>query len=635
MAEISAKFRNDKAFLHALFSRDDVRFLQALSWIFLEGELDPRDREAHLGQLRTGFGRAFVIAEFAGSDRAHRKGRPVPAPLAAIIEQRSHPFIWEELRALESRAFVRLAFRTIFGREPTGEEFQTWLNALQIGCKRQEILRNLRQSPEGRACGAEIPAIDRMIRRRGIARIPLLRHLVPASRGASKRAIQEALSRIESSLIEFRGSRLGGRLATAFADQEDGVALERDRKVLTAFYEPEPASRQVTGNVALSARVWSGDVSIRRILILKLDHIGDFFVGVRPMVMLRQAWPDAHITLVCGPWNASLAKQLGIFDQIVAYRFFHPNSGDDTIDRDATDWAARCDGIRALELGTYDLAIDLRHDADTRPVLTRIESKIRAGFASPEMTLSSTPLDLFLMEVPADFRDQLHAETRLVALSSLVIETLLPPAEHPIRRLIKSESSVATRPFEGRPFMIVAPGAGSPNRTWPAENFAALMRKALETWKIGLVLIGGAGEAAVNEAIAAQFSSEDCVNLTGGQLTDLATLADGAALFVGNDTGGGHIAALVGTPTLSIYAGVSDPRVWQPLGKRVSIVHVQTPCSYCHVNLRADCHYDLRCLSEITVDMAWTELERLHARHVSSAGALTNRSEEGLLDALE
>ncbi len=61
-----------------------------------------------------------------------------------------------------------------------------------------------------------------------------------------------------------------------------------------------------------------------RILLLKLDHIGDMVLAMRAMLQIRKAWPDAHITLVCGPWNVALARQLGLFDRIVAYRFFFP-----------------------------------------------------------------------------------------------------------------------------------------------------------------------------------------------------------------------------------------------------------------------------------------------------------------------
>jgi ADP-heptose:LPS heptosyltransferase len=117
------------------------------------------------------------------------------------------------------------------------------------------------------------------------------------------------------------------------------------------------------------------------------------------------------------------------------------------------------------------------------------------------------------------------------------------------------------------------------------------------------------------------------VDLTGGALTDLPAVIEAASLYVGNDTGGGHLAAMLGTPTLSVYAGVSDPRVWQPIGPKVSIAHSRTPCSYCHINLRKDCHHELRCLTEITTDLAWSELSNLKRNYCAHPQPIGQRGE--------
>lgn len=628
MHEMQSNHQSNNAFLKALFASDDLRFVQALYWLFLDREIDADSRLRYLRQLREGAGRSAVIVDIASSNEAREKARSVPVALRRIIAEGIDPFILDELSRLEDHAFLKLAYRTILRREPDESGIQSYLAALREGRSRDAILGDLRRSDEGRRVGGNVPEIDRAIARGRLAAIPLLGRIFRKPRYTrERRGVRDALHRIESSLVEFRNLPLGEKLATAFSVQ--GTDVEKvNLLALAKLPSATGDSRNVTGNVAIPAKAWAGVLPIRRILILKLDHIGDFFVSVRAMAMLRDAWPDARITLVCGPWNVSLAKQLGIFDEIRSYGFFAAKTEEEEFNWKAKDWNARCDGIRELNLGTFDLAIDLRHDADTRPILTRIESTLRAGFASAGGPLPSTPpLDLFLIEIPAGLRDQMHAEARLVALASMIIETLCPPREHPIRRLIKNGGP---RPFEDRPYMIFAPGAGSPNRTWPAENFVALMRKALVEWQVGLVLIGSSGEREVNAGIASQFEQDDCIDMTGGSLTDLGALVANAALFVGNDTGSGHLAALIGTPTLCIFAGVSDPRVWQPVGPRVSIAHSQTPCSYCHINRRRDCKYELRCLSEITIGMAWGEMKNLY-KEVAGRTLHSRSQDEGTL----
>jgi len=43
-------------------------------------------------------------------------------------------------------------------------------------------------------------------------------------------------------------------------------------------------------------------------------------------------------------------------------------------------------------------------------------------------------------------------------------------------------------------------------------------------------------------------------------------------LFIGNDSGITHVAAYWGTPTVALF-GATDPNVWGPMGRRVSLLH--------------------------------------------------------------
>ena len=154
-----------------------------------------------------------------------------------------------------------------------------------------------------------------------------------------------------------------------------------------------------------------------KILILKLDHIGDLLLSIRALSLLREAWPDSHLTLVCGPWNVKLASQLELFDEIHSYNFFSPQSSD------GINVGTR--EFRDLPLGNYDLAIDLRHDSDTRRTLNLVRARYRAGFVcDPQIPVR---LDLALPDVERvtaeTRRDAVHSEVRLVTLVSTIIAT--------------------------------------------------------------------------------------------------------------------------------------------------------------------------------------------------------------------
>src|SRR5258707_2331380 len=66
----------------------------------------------------------------------------------------------------------------------------------------------------------------------------------------------------------------------------------------------------------------AGAPARRRILILKLDHRGDFLIGLPALQRLRAIFPDDHLTLVCASWNRMTARDLGAAYQDLGYDYF-------------------------------------------------------------------------------------------------------------------------------------------------------------------------------------------------------------------------------------------------------------------------------------------------------------------------
>ncbi|HKX10008.1 MAG TPA: glycosyltransferase family 9 protein [Stellaceae bacterium] len=113
----------------------------------------------------------------------------------------------------------------------------------------------------------------------------------------------------------------------------------------------------------------------RRILVLKLDHLGDFILGLPALEKLRAEFPHDEITLVCGSWNKVLAEDIGIFDHVVACDFLR---------RDREAGRGKASGpvaqFKSVLTGFYDIAIDLRPESDTRFLLNHVAARTRMGF---------------------------------------------------------------------------------------------------------------------------------------------------------------------------------------------------------------------------------------------------------------
>ena len=110
------------------------------------------------------------------------------------------------------------------------------------------------------------------------------------------------------------------------------------------------------------------------ILALKLDHLGDFVLGIPALERLRAAFPAADITLVVGSWNEALARSLGIADHVLVFDAYPRNSLEEPV-----DVVGKTALFDALVTGRYDLAVDLRTDPETRFLLRNVDAALKAG----------------------------------------------------------------------------------------------------------------------------------------------------------------------------------------------------------------------------------------------------------------
>jgi len=131
--------------------------------------------------------------------------------------------------------------------------------------------------------------------------------------------------------------------------------------------------------------------------------------------------------------------------------------------------------------------------------------------------------------------------------------------------------------------VLINPNASEllPQRRWPHEHFAALVKRILATWPDVLVLITGAPEEAAEAAhLQSRVTDPRLVNFAGCQkLTELPVLYALAALMVTNDSGPGHFAAVSDMPVISLF-GPETPALYGPLGRGVSL-SAGMACSPC------------------------------------------------------
>jgi ADP-heptose:LPS heptosyltransferase len=157
--------------------------------------------------------------------------------------------------------------------------------------------------------------------------------------------------------------------------------------------------------------------------------------------------------------------------------------------------------------------------------------------------------------------DNLHAVEYLRQCIREALPDIAPLSKKPFVVKARKKSPVKT------PYAVFAPGAGGPGKRAPLEKFVSVAR---ELARKGMTPLFVAGEVEIENDLVEQFPP-DAKKLVSPGLPYLAQVLVGAERVYTNDSGVGHLAALVGADT-RVFFGPTNPDVWKPWGERVTIL---------------------------------------------------------------
>jgi ADP-heptose:LPS heptosyltransferase len=280
---------------------------------------------------------------------------------------------------------------------------------------------------------------------------------------------------------------------------------------------------------------------MRRILIIKLGALGDFFMAQPAFNALRSHHRDDHVTLLTIPALAGLARRCGLFDEVIT---------DERGRTPAHLWNMR----RRILGGRFDFVYDLQGN-DRTAWYWRILWPHRPPWAGPVRGCSHPR--------PPRPEGAHRTDWYRAQLAALGIEKDFEP------RSAWLDADTSRFALRG-PYVLLAASASAhrPGKRWPADRFAGLAQ-ALAADGMTPVLIGAGADREVNAAIAATVpAAVDLTDRTG--IEDLGGLGRRAAGAVGNDTGPLHVTAFVGCPTLVLFSAESDPVFIAPRGPRTA-----------------------------------------------------------------
>lgn len=287
---------------------------------------------------------------------------------------------------------------------------------------------------------------------------------------------------------------------------------------------------------------------------------------------LRKAYPDAAIQFAVGEPIAQLLRLVPGMDRVYGLSLTQSLP---------IGWRGSFERIRDLYAGYKEQMLDSNADICILPrwgddlfqghFLGYLSgAPRRIGFDSKTNANSkSAPRDAMLTESYSG-GCALHESVRQCLLLSQAGLIAPVKAEEILGSQIRSLMAVAQATnwstlavrleiHTERPFAIIAPGASQPCRRWPIGRWASVMEDLHERG-FDIVLLSGAKDAFVARELqrVATVSSTLLAGVTS--LPESVTLLQNAALFIGNDSGPGHIAAALGIPTITLFVSSPDAK---------------------------------------------------------------------------
>ena len=353
-----------------------------------------------------------------------------------------------------------------------------------------------------------------------------------------------------------------------------------------------------------------------RILVRAPNWIGDQILAFPFFYRLREAYPRAHITVVCVPWVEALQFRT-LIDEV---RVIRPPARPSILTklRNVDEFAT---GLRAG--GKFDLGISLPRSFSAAWLLYRAGAERRRGvryegrglLLNEGLPLADESIDIqhraraYLELLPNDAR----APWDLNELFPTLPDNPLDPA---IPGILPGFDDARYWPGERLrapkgDYFIIAPGATADSRRWPLDYFIQLIRRAQEATGWTAVVIGGPKEA----PLASRLGSSDGLRVLDytarGPIPGLAGIFRGAKFAVTNESGLAHVSSLFGTFT-QIVCGAADPRRTRPIGPghvQVSINSVH--CWPCEKNTCSQSGEEkFACLTGIRPEKVWEEIEQ-------------------------
>ncbi len=360
--------------------------------------------------------------------------------------------------------------------------------------------------------------------------------------------------------------------------------------------------------------------SPQKILLRSVNWLGDAVMTMPAVQRLKEARPDAIITILAPEKLADLWRLHPCVDDVIA---FSPKE---------SVWQIG----RRLRWGRFHEGLIFPNSPRTALEMWLGKVTRRAGYARPWRSL-------FLTDAIAPRPDEIRMHKRSVAeirqriASNQINRETFPASAHHVHQYLHLVAAAFGANPEPVPPMLTVPDKdmaavrerfhftkGSspvfgmnpgaeygPAKRWPLERFVEAALKIHEEAGAAWVLFGGRGDVELTGEIERRLREKaglefSLINLAGRtSLRELCAALKHCSALLTNDSGPMHLAAALGVPAVVLF-GSTSPELTGPQVYGAQVHHVLQAPAACAPCFLRDCPVDFRCMAGITVNQAVT-----------------------------
>jgi ADP-heptose:LPS heptosyltransferase len=306
---------------------------------------------------------------------------------------------------------------------------------------------------------------------------------------------------------------------------------------------------------------------IKKIAVFRALQLGDMLCAIPAIKALRNAYPDAEITLIGLPWAKSFTERFSEY-----FSGFIQFAGYPGLPEQPFEPAAFTAFLAEVQKEKFDLAIQLQGDGSIiNPMMGLFGAKYVAGYAKEGHYAPDN--GLFMPYPDTGHEIQRH----LLLMEFLGIETLGDDLEYPLTTADYDALDQLKLDIAPKNYVCIHPGSRGAWRQWPVQYFASLADYCIEQG-FKAVITGTKEEAVIIDEVI-KYMRYEPINTAGKtSMGAVGALIQNAAMLISNCTGVSHIASAFKTPSIVISMD-GEPQRWGPLDKRVhrTINWLQSP----------------------------------------------------------